>query len=75
MYGLSACARFYVFVFRPAWLPEGILLRVQTFQLCVMTLALVIHSVSVVVACLLVKILVYDNLVKLVVNIIGIGDS
>jgi hypothetical protein len=75
MYALGACARFYVYAFHPFWLPEGVPLREQTFQLCVMTLALVIDSVSLAAACLSVKILVYDNLLKLVVVTIGIGGS
>ncbi|KIW70428.1 hypothetical protein PV04_02698 [Phialophora macrospora] len=75
MYALGACARFYVYVFRPCWLPEGIPLRVQTFKACGVALTLVIQAFYIVVACVMVKILVYDNLVKLVVVILGIGGS
>jgi hypothetical protein len=75
IYALSACARFYVYVFRPSWLPEGISLRAQTFEACGVALTLVIQAFYLVVACVLVKIVVYDNFVKLVVIILGIGGS
>ena len=72
MYGLSACARFYIYVFRPRWLPQGTPLRLQAFRACALALALIMNTVAVVVLCLLVKILVYDNSVKLAVMIFGV---
>ena len=64
-YGLSASLRFYIYTLRPEWLPMGIPLRAQAWRACGICLALVIQGLGIVVAGVLVKRLVYDNLVKL----------
>ncbi|KIX99929.1 uncharacterized protein Z520_04566 [Fonsecaea multimorphosa CBS 102226] len=70
-YALSACARFYVYVFRPFWLPKGTPLRVQAFRTCGAALSLMISLMGIVVVGFLVKVLVYDNLVKLAGDLFG----
>jgi hypothetical protein len=72
IYGLSACARFYVYVFRPRWLPDGTPLGVQTFEACGTALAFIIKALPFVIVGLVVKVLVYDNLVKVAVTTFGV---
>ncbi|KAJ9610355.1 hypothetical protein H2200_005132 [Cladophialophora chaetospira] len=72
IYGLIGCTRFYVYVFRPWWLPEGIPLRLQAFQDCSITLTLAAKTFFIVVAGLVVKVLVWDNLMKLALFVFGV---
>jgi hypothetical protein len=72
IYGLSACARFSVYLFRPCWLPSGTPLGVQTFEACGTALAFIIKALPFLIVSLVAKILAYDNLVKLAVIIFGV---
>ncbi|KIW15548.1 hypothetical protein PV08_05596 [Exophiala spinifera] len=75
IYGLSGCARYYVYVYRPRWLPRETPLREQAFQACAIALAVTMKLLAVVFVGFLVKILVYDNLMKLAVTIFRVKDE
>ncbi|KIW34142.1 uncharacterized protein PV07_00938 [Cladophialophora immunda] len=74
MYGLTACATYYVYVHRPRWLLRETPLREQAFQAYAIALAVTMKLLAVVVVGFLVKILVYDNLMKLAVTIFRVKD-
>ncbi|KAH0848563.1 hypothetical protein FOPE_02676 [Fonsecaea pedrosoi] len=74
MYGLTACATYYVYVHRPRWLRRETPLREQAFQAYAIVLVVKMKLLAVVVVGFLVKILVYDNLIKLAAMMFRVKD-
>jgi hypothetical protein len=74
-YGLSACARYFVYVYRPHWLPRDVPLRHQALEAFAVALVVTMKLLAVVFAGVLAKMMLYDPLMKLVVLVIYRGES
>jgi hypothetical protein len=75
LYGISACPRYFVYVYRPHWLPQGVPLRDQALEAFAVALVVTMKLLAVVFAGVLAKMMLYDPLKKLVVLVIYRGES
>ena len=63
----------YIYVFRPAWLPQGTLLREQALRACAVGLVLIMYGVRIIVVGWLTKVLVYDKGMKVAASLGSCG--